>query len=403
MRPTHLFMTGDTKNAVIIVAAGSGSRARSGAEDLPKQYRLIGGQPVLWHTLQAFALHPEIGRIVLVVAAGAETRAGEIVCALPGSPDVTIVPGGATRQASVLAGLAALEETPPECVLIHDGARPFVTAKTISDVLDPVDQDTAAIAAWPVSDTIKQGSEDGITGTVPRHDKWLAQTPQGFAFASILAAHRHAAPGSVTDDAMLAEEAGMRVSLIPSPRDNIKITTAEDFVLAEKLLGSASETRIGMGYDIHAFEDGEAVILCGITIPYKKKLKGHSDADAGLHALTDAILGALSEGDIGAHFPPSDPQWKDCPSDIFLRHAASLVARRGGTISNLDLTLICEAPKIGPHRKAMQKNIAEICSIEPGRVAVKATTHEKLGTLGRGEGIAAQAVASIRLPLEGSQ
>lgn len=301
-------------------------------------------------------------------------------------------------------GLESLAADPPEIILIHDAARPFIDAATISRVIAAARAKGGAIAALPVFDTLKKGDgapHPAIDTTVPREGLWRAQTPQGFRFEAILAAHRAALGERLTDDAAVAERTGMEVSLVAGSPDNMKITQAEDFGMAEILLGrkkAMAEYRSGHGFDVHAFEDGAAVILCGVSIPHTKKLKGHSDADAGMHALTDAILGAIGAGDIGDHFPPSDGKWKGAPSRIFLEKARDLVAERGGAVTHCDVTIICEAPRIGPHRAAMRKALAEIIGVAEDRVSVKATTTEELGFTGRREGIAALATATVRLP-----
>jgi 2-C-methyl-D-erythritol 4-phosphate cytidylyltransferase/2-C-methyl-D-erythritol 2,4-cyclodiphosphate synthase len=304
------------------------------------------------------------------------------------------VTGGATRQDSSRLGLESLAEMAPDRVLIHDAARPFIDAATISRVLEALDANAAALPAIPVTDTLKRATG----GTVDRDGLWRAQTPQGFRYDNIMRAHREGAGAGLTDDAAVAENAGLEIALVMGNEDNMKVTMKEDFERAERLIaGRSGETRIGTGFDVHQCGPGDHVVLCGVRIDSEQGLIGHSDADAGLHAITDAILGAIAEGDIGTHFPPSDPQWRDAASDAFLRHAASLVAARSGRIVNVDVTLICERPKIGPHRAAMTKRVAEILQIDAGRVSVKATTTEKLGFTGRGEGIAAQAVASVWL------
>jgi 2-C-methyl-D-erythritol 4-phosphate cytidylyltransferase/2-C-methyl-D-erythritol 2,4-cyclodiphosphate synthase len=291
--------------------------------------------------------------------------------------------------------LAALA---PRTVLIHDGARPFVGDAVIGRVLDALGSADGAIAALPITDTLKRGADGRVTGTVARAGLWRAQTPQGFRFAEILAAHRNAVGQELTDDAAVAERAGLAVALVEGAPENIKVTTQEDLVRAERWIADATETRVGQGFDVHRFGPGNQVMLCGIAIPHDAGLLGHSDADVGLHALTDAILGALGAGDIGQHFPPSDARWKDAESRVFLRHAGSLVAAAGGRIRHLDVTVICERPKIGPYRAAMAACIAEALGIDAGRVSVKATTTEGLGFTGRGEGIAAQAIATLSLP-----
>jgi 2-C-methyl-D-erythritol 4-phosphate cytidylyltransferase/2-C-methyl-D-erythritol 2,4-cyclodiphosphate synthase len=299
----------------------------------------------------------------------------------------------------VLRGLESLAATPPARVLIHDGARPFVAAAVIDRVLAALADSPGAIAALPVVDTLKQAAGGRIAGTRDRTGLWGAQTPQGFRFAEILAAHRAAAGEELTDDAAVAERAGLAVTLVEGSRENMKVTSQDDLAVAERWLrGAQEETRVGQGFDVHAFGPGDHVTLCGIRVPHDAGLVGHSDADVGLHALTDAILGALGAGDIGSHFPPSDPQWRGADSGKFLVHARDLVAAQGGRLLHLDVTLICERPKIGPHRDAMVARIAGLLDLPAGRVSVKATTTEKLGFTGRGEGIAAQAVATIALP-----
>lgn len=379
----------------LIVAAGKGTRAGG---ELPKQYQLLAGEPVLRRTLRAFCDHPEITNVVTVIGEGQRdqfARASQGIGKL--SPPV---PGGAERQSSVFRGLEAMADSSPDIVLIHDAARPLVSAETISKVIAAAMRNEGAIAALPVPDTLKRASPSGeIACTVPRDGIWRAQTPQGFRFETILRLHRdYAARSDMTDDASLFEAAGLPVTLVTDDAWNIKLTRREDFAIAERLLEGRMETRVGSGFDVHAFDVGDQVTLCGVTIAHTHKLKGHSDADVGMHALTDAIYGALAEGDIGQHFPPSDDRWRGAPSEVFLRHAADLVRERGGRLVHGDVTLICEAPKVGPHRAAMQARLAEIMGVEPGRVAVKATTTEKLGFTGRGQGIAAQATATISLP-----
>jgi 2-C-methyl-D-erythritol 4-phosphate cytidylyltransferase/2-C-methyl-D-erythritol 2,4-cyclodiphosphate synthase len=288
----------------------------------------------------------------------------------------------------------------PDLVLIHDGARPFLDRPVIDRVLAGLGAHEGAIAALPVRDTVKRGDGTRIAGTIDRNAMWRAQTPQGFHFKPIVAAHRAAAGAELSDDAAVAECAGMAVALVEGSEDNFKVTTMDDLARAERLLAArCADIRTGQGFDVHAFGPGDQVWLCGVAVPHNHGLVGHSDADVGLHALTDAILGAIGAGDIGMHFPPSDPRWRGAPSHRFLRHAADLVAAAGGSIAHVDVTVICERPKVGPHREAMTSRIAEILGIDRGRVSVKATTTEKLGFTGRGEGIAAQAVATIRLPL----
>jgi 2-C-methyl-D-erythritol 4-phosphate cytidylyltransferase/2-C-methyl-D-erythritol 2,4-cyclodiphosphate synthase len=388
--------------AVIVVAAGSGVRASRDGDPTPKQYRPLAGKPVLQHTLEAFLSHPDVSLVATVIHPDHTARYAAL-----GLTDDRLLPpviGGAQRQASVLAGLQALGPKAPDLVLIQDAARPFVDTAVIEGVVAALASHDAALPVTPVTDTIKR-SLDGqtVTATEDRSQLFAAQTPQGFRFPQILAAHMRASrlPREFTDDAAIAEWAGMTVALTPGSARNIKITHPEDFARAERMLGGAAmETRIGSGFDVHPFEPGDTVWLGGVAIPHTAKLKGHSDADAALHALCDAIYGALGAGDIGTHFPPSDPQWKGAPSSTFLKHAAAMVAERGGRVVNLDLTIVCERPRIGPHVAAMKAAIAEVCGIGEGRVAIKATTSEQLGFTGREEGLVAMATASIELPRE---
>jgi len=309
------------------------------------------------------------------------------------------VPGGAARQDSARLGLESLESLAPGRVLIHDAARPFVDASVIDRVLEALDSAPGAIPALPVADTVKRGSDGVVTGTLDRAGLWRVQTPQGFDYPAILAAHRAVAGLELTDDAAVAERAGLTVRLVEGAESNFKVTTTDDFARAEKLTsGHIGDYCSGQGFDVHAFGPGDHIWLCGLEIPHSHGLVGHSDADVGLHALTDAILGALGAGDIGMHFPPSDPKWRGAPSHLFLRHAADLVAQAKGRIVHVDVTMMCEAPRIGPHRDAMVAKIAEILALPTNRVSVKATTTEKLGFLGRGEGMAAQAIATLQLP-----
>jgi 2-C-methyl-D-erythritol 4-phosphate cytidylyltransferase / 2-C-methyl-D-erythritol 2,4-cyclodiphosphate synthase len=386
----------------IIVAAGRGVRAGTAG---PKQYQPLAGDTVLARAAQAFLDHPEISKVRVIIHAEDHDLYARSMRVLASHPKLLApVTGGRERQDSVRLGLESLEQERPEIVLIHDAARPFIDAATISRVIAAARETGGAIAALPVFDTIKKAdgaTHPAINATVPREGLWRAQTPQGFRFGAILAAHRAAKGETLTDDAAVAERAGLKVSLVSGSPDNMKITQAEDFGMAEILLGrnkAMMEYRSGHGFDVHEFEDGEAVILCGVAVPHTKKLKGHSDADAGMHALTDAILGAIGAGDIGDHFPPSDNKWKGAPSRIFLEKARDLVSERGGAVVHCDVTLICEAPKIGPHRAAMRKALAEIIGIAPDRISVKATTTEELGFTGRREGIAAMATATVKLP-----
>ncbi|WP_299345432.1 bifunctional 2-C-methyl-D-erythritol 4-phosphate cytidylyltransferase/2-C-methyl-D-erythritol 2,4-cyclodiphosphate synthase [uncultured Maritalea sp.] len=389
------------KTAVIIVAAGSGTRLNSGSSDLPKQYQLLDDKTVLEHTINAFTQHHLIDVVMPVISVPHQSNYDALD--LDDAKLLAPVLGGKTRQSSVLAGLNALQLHNPDVVLIHDAARPFVSAQIITDVID-ASMDGGAIPALPITDTLKF-SPDGIsiTQTLDRTQHFVAQTPQGFAFAKILSAHIKAQAQSstdFTDDASIAEWANMDVSIVTGEVQNKKITFSQDLAEARSSMNDNNklETRVGSGYDVHAFEVGNEVILGGIHIPFDKKLKGHSDADVALHTITDAIYGALAEGDIGQHFPPADDKWKNKDSAVFLEHAISRLSARSARLVNVDLTIICEQPKIGPHCIAMRQNIADICKVSVSRVSVKATTSEKLGFTGRGEGIAAQAVVAIELP-----
>lgn len=396
-------MTGNRTIAVIVVAAGRGERASTGQDTTPKQYRSLAGQPVLSRSIAAFLGRDDVSWVVPVIHSEQVERYAAL-----GLADERLLPpvtGGDTRQASVLAGLTALSAKRPDLVLIQDAARPLVSSEVIGGVIEALKGAEAALPVVPVTDTIKR-SVDGrtVTATEDRKTLFAAQTPQGFRFPQILSAHLRAGrmPREFTDDAAIAEWAGLTVALTPGTTHNLKITHPEDFARAERLLGkeTAMETRIGTGFDVHPFDVGSSVWLGGVEIPHTHKLKGHSDADVALHALTDAIYGALGEGDIGKHFPPSDPQWKGAASSIFLKHAAGLVGERQGRIVNLDITIVCEAPRVGPHVEAMKAAIGGVCGISAGRIAIKATTSERLGFTGRGEGIVAMASASIEMPRE---
>ena len=317
--------------------------------------------------------------------------------ALHGLDHLPPVPGGAERQDSVRAGLEALVPYAPDLVLVHDAARPLIPAGTVAALLSTLDRLHGAIPAVPVADTLKRAQDGLIGATVPRQGLYRAQTPQAFRFQTLLDLHRTARPGA-TDDAALLEQAGLPVGLVAGSEDNIKLTYAEDLVRLERLLLPPMVPRVGTGFDVHALQAGRPLILCGVTVPSARGLAGHSDADVGLHALCDAIYGALAEGDIGRHFPPSEAAWKDADSARFLVHAAGRIAARGGRLANADVTLICERPKIAPHAKAMETRIAALMGVGDGIVSVKATTTERLGFAGREEGIAAQAVATILLP-----
>jgi len=390
--------------AAIILAAGRGSRAAAAA-GVPKQYATVGGEAVLTHTIRAFAAHPAVDLVQVVTHPDdREAYRTAAAAAQAGAKLLAPVPGGATRQASGLAGLEAVLANAPRRVMIHDAARPFVAPQLIARVLAALDAAEGAIPALAVADTLKRAGPDRIiSGTVDRSDLWRAQTPQAFRFAEILAAHRRAAAegrADFTDDAALAEWAGLRIAIVEGREENRKITTAEDLAMADRALSahSGADVRTGTGFDVHRFADGDHVWLGGVRIPHSHRLEGHSDADVALHALTDAILGAIGEGDIGQHFPPGEARWKGVRSAVFLEDAARRVRERGGRISNVDLTILCEAPRIGPHREAMRAAIADILGLAPDRVGVKATTTEGLGFTGRREGIAAMATATVLLP-----
>jgi 2-C-methyl-D-erythritol 4-phosphate cytidylyltransferase/2-C-methyl-D-erythritol 2,4-cyclodiphosphate synthase len=386
-----------TRVAAIVVAAGRGVRA-GGA--VPKQYREVRGAPVIRHALLLFVDHPQVTLVQPVIhrddaATFAKATAGLKLCAA--------AVGGATRQTSVRAGLEALEREKPRIVLVHDAARPFASPALISRAI-AAGAGGAAVPALGLTDTIKEVDAGGrVARTLDRSRLRAVQTPQAFLYDELSAAHRRAfAAGrdDFTDDAALAEWAGMTVTVFAGEGGNVKLTSEEDFArIAADDWAALADVRTASGYDVHSFVDGDHVWLGGVRIPHPRSLSGHSDADAPLHALVDAILGALAEGDIGAHFPPGDPQWRGASSDKFLAFAVDRVRRRGGRIAHLDITIVCEAPRIGPHRDAMRARIAEIAGIDIDRVAVKATTNEKLGFIGRREGIAAMATATIRLPL----
>jgi 2-C-methyl-D-erythritol 4-phosphate cytidylyltransferase/2-C-methyl-D-erythritol 2,4-cyclodiphosphate synthase len=398
-------MSGKRRIAALVVAAGRGTRAGDG---LPKQYRAIGGRPVLAHVLDIFSAHPAIDTVCVVIDAANEAlfreaagvHAARILTAL----------GGATRQASVEAGLAVLGAgaTSPDIVLVHDGARPFVTDDLIDRAIAAiVSGNPAAVPGVAVTDTVKSvDAANRVTLTPDRSALRAIQTPQAFAFDPFVAAHRAAAGTglSVTDDAAIMEAAGHPVLVFDGDLGNIKLTYPADFDAAERRLGTPAmppaldDIRTGQGYDVHAFGPGDHVMLGGIRIPHSQGVVAHSDGDVVLHAATDALLGAIADGDIGTHFPPSDPRWRGAASDQFLAHAASLVAGRGGRVAHLDITVVCEAPKVGPHRDAIRARIGEILGIGPDRVAIKATTSEKMGFTGRREGLAALAIATVRLP-----
>ncbi len=376
--------------AALIVAAGSGSR--HGGE-LPKQYQRLGGKPLLRHTVDAFRGHPDITQVRVVIGGGHQSLYDGAVGDMGLPPPVT---GGATRQNSVRLGLEALMADPPRLVLIHDAARPLVDRATIDRVIAALASGKAAVAATPVVDSLRRNAG----GPVDRDGLWQVQTPQGFDYAAILHAHRAALDDLATDDATLAENSGIPITLVEGAMSNLKITRAGDMTNAEAFLAARlGDVRAGSGFDVHKFAPGDHVTVCGVKVPHSHALEGHSDADVGLHALTDAILGCIGLGDIGSHFPPTDARWRGADSAVFLRHAISLVHDRGGIVAHLDVTIICERPKIGPHRAEMVARVAEIAGLRPDQVSVKATTTEGLGFTGRREGIAAQGLATVRLPL----
>jgi 2-C-methyl-D-erythritol 4-phosphate cytidylyltransferase/2-C-methyl-D-erythritol 2,4-cyclodiphosphate synthase len=373
----------------LIVAAGSGSRHGG---DLPKQYQSLAGRPLLRHTVEAFMAHPQIGEVRVVIGESHQDLYAKAVGDLALAPPII---GGPMRQNSVRRGLESFSASPPQLILIHDAARPLISAGIIDRVIGALETKPAAIAAMPVADSLRRAA----AGPVDREGVWQVQTPQGFRYADIMAAHRNAPDDLATDDATLAEQAGIPITLVEGAMSNIKITRAGDLATAEAFLSARlGEVRTGTGFDVHRFAPGDHVTICGIKLPHTHALEGHSDADVGLHAMTDAILGCIGLGDIGSHFPPSDPRWRGADSALFLQHAIQSVSERGGIVAHLDVTIICERPKIGPHRAAMIARVAEISGLSTDRISVKATTTEGLGFTGRSEGIAAQAVATVRLP-----
>ena len=388
-------MTGQThKVAALILAAGQGSRAGT---DIPKQFRQIGGKAVLAHSVEAFARHPAVGAVYLVIGSGQQ----ETVRTMIGDGQVTaIIQGADSRRGSVRAGLEAIAATGgADRVLIHDAARPFLSPSMIDQLLAALEQAPGAFPALPVADTLVKSTGNIAGDIVDRSGLYRVQTPQAFHFESIIRAHRAwDSSREATDDAQMLREAGHDVLMVPGDERLEKLTYPQDFARAEAQLASCRTTRVGMGYDVHRLAADEELWLCGVQVPHDRGLAGHSDADVAIHAIVDAVLGALSEGDIGSHFPPSDPQWRGAASSRFLEYAANRVTERGGRMEHIDVTIICEAPKIGPHRDAMRHRISEILAISLERVSVKATTTERLGFAGRREGIAAQAVATISLP-----
>jgi 2-C-methyl-D-erythritol 4-phosphate cytidylyltransferase/2-C-methyl-D-erythritol 2,4-cyclodiphosphate synthase len=382
--------------AALIVAAGRGTRA---GEGLPKQYRRVGGRSILARTLARFDTTPCIDRIAVCIHPDDHALLQASIAEASLSRPVFVVEGGAERAETVRRGLEALAEDPPQKVLIHDAARPFVSPAVIAAVAAALDENPGACASIPIVDALRREDGGACGVLIPREGVWRAQTPQGFRFADILAAHRANRDPKAPDDAEIARAAGLRVAIVESEADNFKITRPGDFARAERLLAAEAahmETRMGTGFDVHRFGPGDHVMLCGVPVPHDRGFIAHSDGDVALHALTDAILGAVALGDIGRWFPPSDPQWKGASSDRFLAHAVAQAAALGFRPVNLDVTILCERPKIGPHAEAMRARIASICGIDPARVSVKATTTEGLGFTGRAEGIAAQAAAVLQ-------
>lgn len=410
--------------AALIVAAGRGTRAGSG---MPKQWRPLAGRRVADWTLDAFLSHPEIDIVMVVLhrddighldgyqrgdQTGYQVREAQVSGPQVSDPIIgqakgaTInwtnantsklltTLGGDSRDASVRNGLEALEALGVDIILVHDVARPCVSPQLISDVIAALDSSVGAAPALPVVDALWRGANGLVQGSANRDGLFRAQTPQGFHFADLLRAHR-AHSGGAADDVAVARSAGLKVAIVAGSDDNLKITHPSDFARAEKILGASMDIRLGNGYDVHRFGTGDHVILCGVPVDHSRGLQGHSDADVGMHAVTDAIYGALAQGDIGRHFPPSDPQWKGAASEIFLKHAVDLARSMGFALSNVDCTLVCEYPKVGPHAAAMQAEMARILGISADRVSVKATTSERLGFTGRGEGIAALATAAL--------
>lgn len=372
--------------AAILLAAGTGSRYGT---ETPKQFLTLAGKPVIRHAAEGLMSH-----VALLQPVG---EAAPTAAALSGLSHLPVVAGGATRQVSVRTGLEALVPYNPDIILVHDAARPVIPPGTIQSLLAVLREAPGAIPAAPVADTLKRVERGVITKTVSRGGLYRAQTPQAFRFATLLAAHRSGLTGA-TDDASLLEAAGETVAVVPGSDDNIKLTYPEDLIRLERIMAIPLVPRVGSGFDVHAFQDGRPLVLCGIAVPHGKGLAGHSDADVGIHALCDAIYGALAEGDIGRHFPPTEAIWKDADSARFLVHAAGRIAARAGRLANADITLICEQPKITPHAQAMIERLATLLGVEPGRISVKATTTEKLGFTGRAEGIAAQATVCVLLP-----
>ncbi len=383
-------MTDQPNIVALIVAAGTGTRAGG---TMPKQFASLAGKPMIAHSHAALSGHPQISKVLIAIGEGQEALLDEAIGPVPR------LAGGATRRHSVRAGLERIAaEGGADLVLIHDAARPFLSASVIDRLIAALVDSAGAVPVLPVADTLATGIEI-LGATVPRDGLFRVQTPQAFRFQAVLDAHRQWPDGEdATDDAQMVRRFGGEVAMVEGDAMLEKVTYPADFAAAEARHGATLVLRTAMGFDVHRLEAGEELWLGGILVPHDKGLSGHSDADVGLHALTDALLGTIGAGDIGTHFPPSDPQWRGAASYKFLQHAAHLIAERGGIIDFIDLTLICEAPKIGPHREAMRARIADLLSLTPDQVSIKATTTEKLGFTGRGEGIAAQAVATVRVP-----
>lgn len=377
--------------AVIIVAAGTGQRF---GDKLPKQYHLLNDKMILQYSLAAFAAHPLVSSVTCVINPDYRDLYDE--CA----KDLNLrepVCGGKSRQESVLAGLTSIEDLNPDIVLIHDGARPFVSYELIERIITSLDDNKAVIPALPVSETLKRSHYGFISETVSRENLYSAQTPQGFDFKAIFHAHQQTNDQEFTDDAVIAEKAGIKVAIIEGDYKNIKITSKDDLLKANNFFAKTPEIKTGFGFDVHSFGTGKNLYLCGVEIPHSKGLLGHSDADVALHAITDALLGAIGAGDIGLHFPPSDNRWRGASSDIFLKKAIALINGLGGKINNIDVTIICERPKITPYRHLMTVRLSELTNVPQKNINIKGTTTEKLGFTGREEGIAAQAVATISI------
>lgn len=383
-------MTDQPNIVALIVAAGTGTRAGG---TTPKQFATLAGKPMIAHSHAALSGHPQISKVLIAIGEGQEALLDEAIGPVPR------LAGGATRRHSVRAGLERIAaEGGADLVLIHDAARPFLSARVIDQLIAALVDSAGAVPVLPVADTLANGIEI-LGATVPRDGLFRVQTPQAFRFQAVLDAHRQWPNGEdATDDAQMVRRFGGEVAIVEGDAMLEKVTYPADFAAAEARHGATLVSRTAMGFDVHRLEAGEELWLGGILVPHDKGLSGHSDADVGLHALTDALLGTIGAGDIGTHFPPSDPQWRGAASYKFLQHAAHLIGERGGVIDFIDLTLICEAPKIGPHREAMRARIADLLSLTPDQVSIKATTTEKLGFTGRGEGIAAQAVATVRVP-----